>query len=91
MTICVGYLLNKTLDSNDSVLVIKPQVDKNTTDIKELEQWQKDWVKSGRLPEDVEQNKEIEFLKRDLGRVDDEVTSIENRVRDVEMSNTKDH
>ncbi len=59
------YVKQETLDATIAAR------DALSARIKAMEKWQDDWVRFGRLPDDVQQNTDIQHLKKDVADLDD--------------------
>ena len=67
----------------NDVIALKPQISRIQLDVAANYQWQKDWQTNGQLPADVEQNKDIEFLKKRMEAVDN--LNLEARLTAMEV------
>ena len=73
---------------------LKPQITDMQRRLLGAEKWQDDWESGGELKADVEQNKDIEALRRDLDRLStaiDKLDAMVDELRDnihvIEMKN----
>ena len=85
ITALLGYWMTSTLQTNDDVLVIRPQVQQNTKRIEAVEQWQQDWPTQGELSADVRQTKDIEFIKLKVNEMEEEIRFMKAQIRAIEL------
>lgn len=85
ITAIIGAWLTGTLETNDDVLVITPQVEQNTKRLESVEQWQADWPSTGELSADVRQTKDIEFLKAKVEGMENDIGTMKDIIREIEL------
>lgn len=76
------------VDTEDRVRDIEEEIHKLETHhvstdkvIHELEEWQFNWERNGRLPVDIEQNNQIERLKDELKDIEEKIEDLENDLK----------
>jgi hypothetical protein len=93
----IGYLILASLgiwvasiqSTINDVIALKPQITRIQSDVKANRDWQKDWVTNGRLPADVEQDKDIEMLDMRVDNIEE--LDLENRLATIEVLLTQIH
>jgi len=90
ITALLGAWITGTLQTGDDVLVIKPQVEQNTSRIEATEQWQIDWERNGELPGDIRQDLRIEDVKEEIEDLEERIDDLESAVRVLELKEASD-
>lgn len=60
----------------NNVTNLEKDVQQNTVDIREVEQWQDDWESNGELPSDIRQDKNDEFIFKEIERLERELNAL---------------
>lgn len=81
----VSMFVWDTANTTDDVIKLKPQVEMNTENINSIDEKFENWKTHWELPLDVAQNKDIEYLKKHVDKLDREVDQVKEIIQDIEI------
>lgn len=88
-TTILGLYIKSVDKTVDDVIAIKPQFEQLKIDVRENEQWQKDWERAGELPADIKQDEKIKFLSRTVEKLEYEVSEIKEQIQEIKIAQAK--
>jgi len=85
----IGIWVNSIQDTVNEVISLKPQIERIRKDVNDNTEWQKEWQRSGELPADVKQSKDIEYLKSNVFKLEGQLEDLMKQIHLLEIEQVK--
>lgn len=82
----VGWWVQGISSAQDQVITLIAEVRELSDEMDQVQQWQRDWPRTGLLQADVEQNQNIQFLRNELDRTNAHIDRLQITVSEMQIS-----
>lgn len=86
----MGFWLSNTQETITDVIGLKPQIASLQNRMEQVEDWQRRWPTQGELSGDIRQNKDIEYLQREVQSLQLRLAEIAAAVQKIKLDRARE-